>query len=898
MALSSKAGRKPASKGQKANIRFAKPTNDTDTSGADSDEDTGGGAPLYSPVLAARSTKSEVSAPTAKSKPVDDESPKSEGALRQPAASRASRLDPSSAAWEPRKNVEVDDKTETVQVASPVEGGVKLTGNDEAYSQPSQRHLPQNKTDSAAVTQMQQPQMASGAANPAFYAAQPGMHAAYNGISQAAGPAHVNGANGVDRIGTFLNNHTDSAHVGQQYAQQAPAYTANEILGVNNGNGYPFQAHGVQSANGTFQTVQLPAGYDAQPHAFSGTGPVQAQNGLVSNIQFQAQPPIYNGAPGFQVQNGVMPHVQPQQIVFDHNTGVQPQYQAGGYQQGQLVPIYQQAGPARGQQIAGIIQQTQSTPTHKGQYQSSSSVSSNAVTPSEYQQNSLFSPPTHQQSELVSDGSSAVGLRTEPRNFAPRSSATSVVSLPPPRFALATPAPQMTASGPVSHQQAQNDPFGGGPLVPLYSVGQQAQTSGPVVVHQPINVAPMCTPVPEHIRAQRSEQLNRITAGPAGRPNLEVAMDNANFPFVEGARQCGPATYGVVKLKNIPFATKRAEIVAFLGRNSKVLNDNQEPVHIIMERVTSKTNDAYVEFISMQAAITAVEKHQKTLANGRLTRLGDRPVEVELSSQAALMKDLFPLATGVRWNGAKPEVLPGHPTEPWNSFKGFVTVEEMTMLVKHVEIPQRSPFSRDCPQRPFECMISTLKKLPWYMSEYITIRQRHAVYSACVDLLELLKKAMHDGKHEACLTPQLYKRLWTAAMLCPGFTVLQKDNIAFVVGLDDQQQREFNQPRFANSWVHQYSVAPKPNIPLDVLEWYIAIVREETHRNVNMQPLNVRNRITAEFGNITDMYWGYFFLELALPRGPAFDKMTLADVANFEFRTLDGILRRAFPMQY
>jgi hypothetical protein len=110
MPLSSKAGRKPASKGQKANIRFAKPTNDTDTSGADSDEDTGGGAPLYSPVLAARSTKSEVSAPTAKSKPVDDESPKSEGALRQPVASRASRLDPSSAAWEPRKNVEVDDK--------------------------------------------------------------------------------------------------------------------------------------------------------------------------------------------------------------------------------------------------------------------------------------------------------------------------------------------------------------------------------------------------------------------------------------------------------------------------------------------------------------------------------------------------------------------------------------------------------------------------------------------------------------------------------------------------------------------------------------------------------------------------------------------------------------------
>lgn len=101
-----------------------------------------------------------------------------------------------------------------------------------------------------------------------------------------------------------------------------------------------------------------------------------------------------------------------------------------------------------------------------------------------------------------------------------------------------------------------------------------------------------------------------------------------------------------------------------------------------MERVTSKTNDAYVEFISMQAAVNAVEKHNKTVANGRLSRLGDRPVDVELSSQAALMKDLFPHATGIRWDGPTPVILEDHPTEPWNCFKGFVTQEEMICLVK------------------------------------------------------------------------------------------------------------------------------------------------------------------------------------------------------------------------
>lgn len=99
-----------------------------------------------------------------------------------------------------------------------------------------------------------------------------------------------------------------------------------------------------------------------------------------------------------------------------------------------------------------------------------------------------------------------------------------------------------------------------------------------------------------------------------------------------------------------------------------------------MERVTSKTNDAYVEFMSMQAAVNAVEKHQKTVANGRLSRLGDRPIEVELSSQAALMKDLFPLAKGVRWEGAVPVILEDHPSEPWNCFKGFVSDEEMVRM--------------------------------------------------------------------------------------------------------------------------------------------------------------------------------------------------------------------------
>lgn len=115
-------------------------------------------------------------------------------------------------------------------------------------------------------------------------------------------------------------------------------------------------------------------------------------------------------------------------------------------------------------------------------------------------------------------------------------------------------------------------------------------------------------------------------------------------------------------------------------------------------------------------------------------------------------------------------------------------------------------------------MISTLRKLPWYKTEGITIKQRHSVYSACIQLIRLLQHALKERKNEDHLTPQLLKRLWTSAMLCHGFTVTMKDNIAYQVDLPEDRLREFNMPRFANMWVHVYTLCPKPGTPLDVLE--------------------------------------------------------------------------------
>lgn len=108
-----------------------------------------------------------------------------------------------------------------------------------------------------------------------------------------------------------------------------------------------------------------------------------------------------------------------------------------------------------------------------------------------------------------------------------------------------------------------------------------------------------------------------------------------------------------------------------------------------MDKVTSKTMDAYVEFVSLEDAMRAVERHRLNVAAGRYARLGERTIEVEVTSQGHLMKDLFPIARGVFWYGVVPEILPYNHSQPWDNFKGFISEEEMVILVKHVEVPHR-----------------------------------------------------------------------------------------------------------------------------------------------------------------------------------------------------------------
>lgn len=89
---------------------------------------------------------------------------------------------------------------------------------------------------------------------------------------------------------------------------------------------------------------------------------------------------------------------------------------------------------------------------------------------------------------------------------------------------------------------------------------------------------------------------------------------------------------------------------------------------------------------------------------------------------------------------------------------------------------------------------------------------------------------------------------------------------------------------------------PVPSPVLTQLQWYIAIIREQTQRDM-LTRQHADRTVLQEKSEQTDMYWGYFFAEIGYMFGPAFDQMTLSQAAIAEFTAVERILARALPSQ-
>jgi hypothetical protein len=114
------------------------------------------------------------------------------------------------------------------------------------------------------------------------------------------------------------------------------------------------------------------------------------------------------------------------------------------------------------------------------------------------------------------------------------------------------------------------------------------------------------------------------------------------------------------------------------------------PIHIIMERSTSKTMDCYVEMKSHTSALEHFRRHWDNITGGsnRPPRIGHRLITVDMATEDQLMKDLFPRAKCVRWENGQPVVLENDDAYS-TGFTGYFTNEEMVGLVRHAEHPNR-----------------------------------------------------------------------------------------------------------------------------------------------------------------------------------------------------------------
>lgn len=113
------------------------------------------------------------------------------------------------------------------------------------------------------------------------------------------------------------------------------------------------------------------------------------------------------------------------------------------------------------------------------------------------------------------------------------------------------------------------------------------------------------------------------------------------------------------------------------------------------------------------------------------------------------------------------------------------------------------------------------------MTHYITIRQRYRIYKAVVDMIHIIQtnifnteRRPHMPEHlrTDVLNEKLLKRVLRAAMCCPGFTPLMKDNIAFISNINEVQAMDCGQPAYANTWRHIYGLVPNPALPSDVIQ--------------------------------------------------------------------------------
>ncbi|KAL8670198.1 MAG: hypothetical protein Q9168_005254 [Polycauliona sp. 1 TL-2023] len=247
-----------------------------------------------------------------------------------------------------------------------------------------------------------------------------------------------------------------------------------------------------------------------------------------------------------------------------------------------------------------------------------------------------------------------------------------------------------------------------------------------------------------------SVQFQELTRN--GGPTYDQGTRPEVLPFAENARKAKPAEWGVLRIGNIPYTLTKQEVLGFLGRNAKIITPEYGvAIHIIMDRPTGKTMDCYIEFFSQGDAQAALNK---CLARGSQLRLGERVVDVHMSSQDELLKELFPRAKNCTWEHGRPKITES--TEPYNTgFKAFVTNEELLQTVTWADKPHR---------------------FPWFCVDRYTIKTRDELFRSTLSLINILMNELNKANemYRPNISETLLTELLYAALNVPAFSEQQR----------------------------------------------------------------------------------------------------------------------------
>ncbi|EFE31119.1 uncharacterized protein ARB_01987 [Trichophyton benhamiae CBS 112371] len=286
-------------------------------------------------------------------------------------------------------------------------------------------------------------------------------------------------------------------------------------------------------------------------------------------------------------------------------------------------------------------------------------------------------------------------------------------------------------------------------------------------------------------------------------------------PFETGTGPQPAPAGAVLKISNIPYNLLAREVTHFLGRRAKLLPESRgTSIHVIMERSTAKTMDCYVELLTQADAEEALSWVNRNLP-AHSPRLGDRHVHVEMSSQDALLREIFPRAKCVLWKNGIPEIQPN--TDRYSTgFQGFLTNEELFCMVHFAEAPKRLLFAQ----------------FPWDSKSLYTVEHRNVLFDATRRQLQALLQQV-NARRVIQLDERLLRDLLNAGLRCSTFNERQKYLLRVAAG-----QALGPVPRTVVFWPFD-ALTRRANAREESVEEYARLIRAAVLRRVpNLGELN------------------------------------------------------------